>query len=309
MKFITKLGVTCVTAAMMVSTMSHASRVVPDDALLDRYIGNSYGNYSNEDYMPNDNNAHYNTNWMTVDKSDQGILTVKIDSNFIGYDSVFKLGDLFLMDASNDNYKVADACNDSSGNTGYRGCNEDSYDSGTNQWEYAFDLGLELNSYSTNNSTNDYINQSGTLRKIGSSNDVTNVGGAYHKSVKTSSQLKTSSSGGRGWQVVDVLSSADAVVDANGNYYGTNDGWSTDVNNKLLTMTFDISGTSLMGADQIALRWAMSCANDIIEVVANLKSNKPGNTAVPEPSTMLLMLLAVVGLFASRKKQASGFKA
>lgn len=292
MKFIKKLGVTCATVALMVSSASYAG-TVSSAKLYDNYIGNSYGDYSRTDYMPNNSSAHYDTNWMTVDKSAQGILTVQIDSNFIGYDSVFKLGDLFLMDGNN--YQTADTCAGRTGRAGFRGCNEDSYDKETNMWEYAFDLGLNLDSYSTKNSESNYNNMSGTLRKINTSaNDVSAVGGKYHDDVYTSSQLKTENSGVRGWQIVDVKGSAKDV-----GVFGNNDSWSTDVKKQLLTMTFDISGTALMNTNQIALRWAMSCANDIIEVVANVKSGK--SNPVPEPSTIVLMLLAGFGLFTARK--------
>ncbi|MBQ1783576.1 MAG: hypothetical protein II007_07985 [Gammaproteobacteria bacterium] len=32
-----------------------------------------------------------------------------------------------------------------------------------------------------------------------------------------------------------------------------------------ISFTFDLSGTSLLGADDIAFHWAMSCGNDTIE--------------------------------------------
>jgi hypothetical protein len=240
------------------------------------------------------NNPNYNTHSMQVSRiinGNQGALSVTVNSNFVGYNSIYKLGDLFLMDGAN--YNTAASCIDDTGATA-RGCSENSYTAGTNKWEYAFDLGLDLDD-STNNSTSNYNNEDGQLRQIDTSGSVESSGSAYHQSVNTASQLK----GGRSWQIVDAKSSSAAVGAGGGK-------WNTDVSSKLLTMTFDISGTSLMDADQIALRWAMSCANDIIEVVANLKAPA---TPVPEPSTLLLMSLAGLGLFASKKKQGMNYKA
>lgn len=293
MKFITKLGVMCATVAMMTSTMANAG-AVSTLQLDDNYIGAYANTTSATDYMPTNNN-NYDTHWMQVSRDlDNGLLTVKVNSNFIGYDSIYKLGDLFLMDANN--YSAGAKCNNSTLSSDAFGCSENSYTAGTNKWEYAFDLGFDLND-STKNSTSNYNNKTGNLRQLDTRGDVTSSSSYYHQGVNTASQLK----GGRSWQIVDAKSSSQSV--GNGN-------WNTDVGNKLLTMSFDISNTSLMTTDQIALRWAMSCANDIIEVVAKFKPSKPGDsTSVPEPSTMLLMLLAGFGLFASRKKQGLGFKA
>lgn len=289
MKFITKFGATCATVAMMASTISYAGTVTTSQ-LDDHYIGAYADTRSTSDYTPT-NNTNYNTHWMKVSRDLQASsLTVSINTNFVGYDSKYKLGDLFLMDGAN--YNLADSCSPGSS---ARGCSENSYTSGTNKWEYAFDLGLDLND-STRNSTSNYNDETGQLRQIDTSGSVTDSGSAYHQSVNTASQLK----GGRSWQIVDVKSSSPTAGVGTG-------GWSTDVASKMLTMTFDISGTSLMSTDQIALRWAMSCANDIIEVVTNFSSNKPG--VIPEPSTLLLMLLAGLGLFSSRQKKGLGFKA
>ncbi|MDX2367620.1 MAG: PEP-CTERM sorting domain-containing protein [Colwellia sp.] len=290
MKFITKIGAACTTIAMMASTISYAGTVTTGQ-LGDHYIGAYAETTSTSDYMPT-NNPNYNTHYMQVSRitnGNQGSLSVTVNSNFVGYDSIYKLGDLFLMDGAN--YNTAASC---LGGTA-RGCSENSYTPGTNKWEYAFDLGLDLND-STKNSTSNYNNEAGQLRKIDTDGDITSSSSAYHQSVNTASQLI----GGRGWQIVDAKSSNSAV--------GSGGTWGTDVASKLLTMTFDISGTSLMDSEQIALRWAMSCANDIIEVVADL-TTPGGSTAVPEPSTFLLMLLAGFGFFASRQKKDMKFKA
>ena len=67
--------------------------------------------------------------------------------------------------------------------------------------------------------------------------------------------------------------------------------WSVDTTpgSSHLSFIFDIGNTSLASAEDIALHWAMSCANDTIE----------GQQYVPEPATLALMLPA---LFAVRRR-------
>jgi len=63
--------------------------------------------------------------------------------------------------------------------------------------------------------------------------------------------------------------------------------------NRHLSFIFDVAGSELAASQNIALHWAMSCANDTIE----------GVQLVPEPGTLVLMLPA---LFALRRRVAAG---
>lgn len=270
-----------------VSSLSSAfAGTVTTNELYDNYIGKHHTSDVSGGW-------HYNTNWMkvsrTVTNNGDSFLNVWINSNFIGYDSTFNYGDLFLMtaDGKAGDYNRAAEC---SNKPGKYGCDEDSYTTGTNKWQYAFDLGgARGNHY-------DQSNTHGDLRQIDTRGNVRDYRSNYQQQIITASE-KHSSGYGRKWQAVMVSDSAKDI----GN--GT---WSTSRNDHLLDMSFNITGTSLASADQIALRWAMTCANDIIEVVANLKSknNTPPPTAVPEPSSILLMLIALVGIGARRKQQA-----
>lgn len=289
MKFITKIGVTCTTIAMMASTISYAGTVPTatlTSELVDNYIGADGSQVSIQDIY---GGSDYNIEWITVDKSVANELTVQVKSAFVSHNtsSGYDLGDLFIMDAAN--YTEADAC---TGLSGKVGCNENSKRSeystvkSTNKWDYAFDLGGQRGTNGTN--------VSGDLR------DIANTGYSYSSDV-----VETSKSGvHRGWQAIYSTNNPTSVGS------GT---WSSDVGNDILTMTFDISGaSSLMGAAQLALRWQMTCANDIIEVVTNFTTSGGGgggSTPVPEPSTFILMLLAGFGLFASKQKKAIKFKA
>ena len=292
MTFITKLSAVCAAITVVASSMSYAGTVTTTQ-LEDNYIGANGKYVSTKDYTPNDVTANYDIHWMQVAKTingNQGSLTVTINSNFVAYnnDSKYKFGDLFIMDAAG--YTQADACTDNKGKAAF-GCNEYSVTpqgkhshntkESPNKWQYAFDLsGKRKNSYA------DGVNKNGKLKEI----DQNNYANSF---ITTSSNRK--------WQAIMVN---DRAVNTVGN-----GSWNTNIANKLLTMTFDISGTSLMGAAQLALRWQMTCANDIIEVVTNFKSGKSGPTPVPEPGTLMLMLLAGVGLFAARQKKRVEFKA
>jgi hypothetical protein len=289
MKFITKIGVACTTIAMMASTFSYAGTVT-SEVLLDNYIGADRDEVSTVDsYGGDDYDIHSMQVSRTID-GNSGELSVTIDSNFISFNptkSGIKLGDLFIMDI--DNYNPATACDDGSGNVG---CNENNKMNegdtvkSQNVWEYAFDLGGNRNGLQ-----GDGVNITGDLR------DLSTGSVAYSDDIIT-----TYKDHHRGWQAIMVQNTPDSVDDS-----GI---WST--NGNLLTMTFDISNTSLMGAAQLALRWQMTCANDIIEVVTNFTTSGGGgggSTPVPEPSTLLLMLLAGFGLLASKHKKDSKFKA
>jgi|GEM_PF-965184 len=289
MKVVNKISAVCIAAAMMVSGVSYAGTVTSSQ-LDDSYIGADGANIWNVDYSPDNSDAHYDIHWMQVAKTidgNQGSLTVTVSTNFVSYNnqSGYSFGDLFIMDAAS--YQQADVCTDNHGNTAY-GCNEYSEqtystsgsintEQSPNEWQYAFDLsGSRQSSYADN------VSIEGRLKEIDQDH--------YEYSL-------SSTKGNRDWQAIMVN---DRAVDTVA--YGS---WSTSISQDLLTMTFDISGTSLMDAAQLALRWQMTCANDIIEVVTNFKSGKP--TDVPEPGTLMLMLLAGLGLVAARQKKTTGF--
>jgi len=84
------------------------------------------------------------------------------------------------------------------------------------------------------------------------------------------------------------------------NRIGNVNNWSSDA--QKISFSFNVAGTALETANQIAFRWAMSCANDIIEGLVSVTD--PNVTPVPEPETIALFGLALAGL-AYRRKQSS----
>jgi len=79
----------------------------------------------------------------------------------------------------------------------------------------------------------------------------------------------------------------------------------------VISFSFNVSGIdAFQNASQLAFSWAMSCANDIVEgvVKVNHNGNRPPNN-IPEPASLLLMLLALAFIAKRRSKKSDGFSA
>ena len=98
-------------------------------------------------------------------------------------------------------------------------------------------------------------------------------------------------------------------IHSNGNTYNADtEYWNSHWNNWTagngkISFTFDVANTALETANQIAFRWAMTCANDIIEGLVSV-SDPDNQVKVPEPQTLLLMLLGMAGIAYRRKNNA-----
>ena len=68
--------------------------------------------------------------------------------------------------------------------------------------------------------------------------------------------------------------------------------WNTSAGE--ISFLIDLTGTALANAEDIALHWGMSCANDVIE----------GQYEVPEPAILGLLAMGLIGIGISKRKKA-----
>lgn len=205
--------------------------------------------------------------------------------NNIGQNGI-DLGDLFL---------AADVANNDTGSSPWNPTTNSPYygdqfsstsnsNTGTN-WNYAYSLG----------DTRDTRSGVGELRDFNSNQLVDTANGRNYRegqAVTVNNNGSYNSYGTSSWNVDNSYSYAKRVGNTN-NGYGK------------VSFSFDVTGTALATANQIAFRWSMTCANDIIEGLASFAPQPGGgSTTVPEPSTVVLMLLAMAGLIYRRKENS-----
>jgi hypothetical protein len=262
---------------------------VTGETIMDSYIGAGNSNDVN-------GSKHvYDIDKMVVDRTiSGGVTTLSIDIFTSFYNNNYqysangnriRLGDLFMAadDSLNDkNISPWDPTGPAQyGSDRFTNSNSSS-NTGTN-WNYAYDLsGQRKNVYS----------ELGQLKTNFGSNQVISSSD-WHGSYAREDQA-----------VMLADSNSDTKVGSKSRWdlHHNNVSYTKNgINYGKLSLSFDVSSTALATANQIAFRWAMTCANDIIEGVATFASNKPGSSTVPEPATILLMLLALVGITYRRK--------
>ena len=96
-----------------------------------------------------------------------------------------------------------------------------------------------------------------------------------------------------GQEVAVDVDSVDASGKPNTSLVANNNSsWS--VNSSTVNFEIDLTGTSLLYSDTIALHWGMTCANDTIEGIAN----------EPEPAIFGLLALGLTGIGVSKRKNS-----
>lgn len=101
-----------------------------------------------------------------------------------------------------------------------------------------------------------------------------------------------------------------------GSQLGSNTSWGVSqgtnqwgVSQGKISFSFNVAGLGVFtSAQSLALSWAMSCFNDDVSQTLNVRRNRPA-TSVPEPTTALLMLLALGGLVYRRSSKGKNFTA
>jgi hypothetical protein len=94
----------------------------------------------------------------------------------------------------------------------------------------------------------------------------------------------------------------EVLIDAEGlDDYIASSGGSAGRDGDYYAMSFDISELGLDANNfKAGLHWTMTCGNDVIEGLID-----PASAGVPEPSTVLLLGLGVIGVFVVGRRKAS----
>jgi hypothetical protein len=266
-----------VAVTFSVLSISSFATDVTGETIMDNYIGAGHSD------DVNGKSYKYDIDKMVVSR-DGTTLNVDIFTAFYNDINYIKLGDLFMATSSDSSSPWSPFVNpwDPTGDQPYSNDRYAKYGNNTGtDWNYVYDLKKRGGTSGT-----------GQLKSGFSQNDL-----------KMSSQLH---SGARNNQAVRLInrdnhtihSTSAWSVDDNYSYAKTAGGTYNGYGK--VSFSFDVSGTALATANQIAFRWAMTCANDIIEGVASFAPTTD-STAVPEPQTIMLMLLAMAGLIYRRK--------
>ena len=252
---------------------------ISSDVIMDNYIGAGY----HKDVYGS--KSRYDIDKMNVTRNGTQ-LSIDIFTSFyndVNYKGI-KLGDLFMSTSSGG----GSAWNPYS--TGGSPFQNDRFSTGSSSntgtdWNYVYDL----------SSARDGTSGIGKLKS-----------GFDHNDLYVSTNLHSSARQNQGVMLADGRQTTHSTSAWNVGGYsysktfnGRNGAY--DVHYGKISFSFDVAGTALATAHQIAFRWAMTCANDIIEGMASLSNTPP--PSIPEPQTILLMLMGLFGLSMSQKRK------
>jgi hypothetical protein len=257
---------------LAVTALFSSANVFATDFLVDTTINDA------------NNDAHggskYNIDKMDIKWASNDVITVDIYTNFIGSNNKYSrgqgnnrivLGDLLIgtQGGSDPAYDYAFVLSDNDRKGNYS--QDWRYTNGGRSWAY-----------------DNHWNKQGTFTEI----DSTITARGYHGQDASigSGEVMAGNRVGTGIQ-------SDWSIDNYGRHTGNTD---------KISFSFNVSGIdAFQNASQLAFSWAMSCANDVVDGVVNV--DRP--TSVPEPGTLLLMLLALGFMAKSYSKKANGFSA
>jgi len=259
----------CTLAALFVS-----SNVFSADFLVDTTIDDAWGDTIG--------GSNYEINKMDVKWAENDLITVDIYTNFVGYNNQvyggrhknIVLGDLLI------------------GTTG-----------DLNALDYAFVLSdsARKGDYSNGNYVDTkHWDQQGGLTALDVNKNPTLSSKEYH-----GKRSNTGSGEVLAGNTMGNTTQGNVSIDNYGVWTYDDGAWIQKMDK--ISFSFNVSGIdAFQNASQLAFSWAMSCANDVVDGVVSV--NRP-STNVPEPASLLLMLLALAFMAKSRSKKSNGFSA
>jgi len=269
---------------------------VTGETIMDNYVGAGHSSdVKGYEY-------YYDTDKMVVSRDVDAsgtTTTLNVDIftsfyRFIGNNDIV-LGDLFMATdaASSTPWSPFGNPWDPEGDEPYvddRFSTTNNSNTGTN-WNYAYDLGGDRDTTSGNGK----LKSRDDSQKFASENLKDSTNGRDQQAVMVRNDGLQQHNDSSSWSVDNssYYTKQHSYIYKNNEYF-----YNTDYGK--VSFSFDVTGTALATANQIAFRWAMTCANDIIEGVASFAPTD-NSTAVPEPQTVILMLLAMGGLIYRRK--------
>lgn len=216
--------------------------------------------------------GHFDISQMTVTRSPAGIMTVRIDTSFVDINGTPHNSN---HNGGGETYYYGDLFMSTTGwnptgTAANQYANDDRTNTGTD-WNYVYDL-------------------NGTRYDSGSFTD-TNTAKLHE--LDNSGDIREGT----------VRENHNYLVENNGRGAQKNGYGSVEANQggDFLEFIFDVSGTDLATAEQIAFHWTMSCANDVIQGLARFPT-----TTTPEPAALGLLGLGLFGMgYARRRKKAA----
>ncbi|WP_321395406.1 PEP-CTERM sorting domain-containing protein [Emcibacter sp.] len=246
------------------------------------YIGAAQGGYYGVDSIGGFN---YDVFGMTVDRADNGMMTVRIYTEFVDHVGEYDFGDLFMSVQSGSDTAAWKP-------TGSAPFNNDEFNNSGEDttWEYAYNINNGSNNPNSGQLVSIDDPSSSSSYEFGT---VRYTGGSANEHIWALDDQR---------ECVRYRSSGRCRTYGPDAEYYTNIGGAGTANKNTsqdyLEFAFDVSGTALASATQIAFHWTMSCANDIIEGVVDFRPPQ-----VSEPA-MFGLLLAGLGGIAYRRRKA-----